>query len=242
LRYIPNNVSRVVSPFIGGGSVEVSLAVLGKRVFGYDLFEPLVNFWIHVLNDAKGLANIANSYRPVIKEKFYQLKSKDTFTSNLERAAVYFTLNRTSFAGATYSGGFSPDTRKFSDGVLKRLENFSCKNLSVRREDFRDVFMIQEHQDDFMYLDPPYLISASNLYGKNGDLHKEFDHVALFNLLSKRDNWVMSYNNGKEVRDMYKGYRQVTLDWSYGKNYGKKIEIVEPKELLILSNDLPEII
>ena len=37
---------RIVSPFIGGGSLEVYWSAnLGKEVIGYDIFDVLVNFW-----------------------------------------------------------------------------------------------------------------------------------------------------------------------------------------------------
>ena len=46
MEHIPNDVEKVVSPFIGGGSLEVALSKeLGIKVIGYDLFDLLVNFW-----------------------------------------------------------------------------------------------------------------------------------------------------------------------------------------------------
>jgi DNA adenine methylase len=42
---LPDNVERVISPFIGGGSVEVALAKeLGLKVVAFDIFDILVNF------------------------------------------------------------------------------------------------------------------------------------------------------------------------------------------------------
>lgn len=41
----PNNVKRVVSPFIGGGSLEVACALeLNLEVLAFDIFDILVNF------------------------------------------------------------------------------------------------------------------------------------------------------------------------------------------------------
>lgn len=43
---IPENTKRVVSPFLGGGSVEVAIAKeLGLPVIGYDIFDTLINYW-----------------------------------------------------------------------------------------------------------------------------------------------------------------------------------------------------
>ena len=44
--FLPKDVKRVVSPFIGGGSVEIAMAKeLGLEVIGYDVFDLLVNYW-----------------------------------------------------------------------------------------------------------------------------------------------------------------------------------------------------
>ncbi len=46
LEKIPPSVKRVVSPFLGGGSVEIAIAnELNLPVIGYDIFDILINFW-----------------------------------------------------------------------------------------------------------------------------------------------------------------------------------------------------
>ena len=43
---IPDSTKRVVSPFMGGGSVEVAIALeLKIPVVGYDIFDILMNYW-----------------------------------------------------------------------------------------------------------------------------------------------------------------------------------------------------
>lgn len=47
---------KIVSPFIGGGSLEVHWASnLNKEVIGYDIFDVLVNFWNILLNSPEDL-------------------------------------------------------------------------------------------------------------------------------------------------------------------------------------------
>ena len=42
----PESVSRVISPFFGGGSVEIALSkYFNVEVVGYDIFDILVNYW-----------------------------------------------------------------------------------------------------------------------------------------------------------------------------------------------------
>ncbi|MCY4184963.1 MAG: DNA adenine methylase, partial [Rhodobacteraceae bacterium] len=46
VEHIPNNIDKIVSPFIGGGSVEIACAnELGLKVQGYDVFDILTNYW-----------------------------------------------------------------------------------------------------------------------------------------------------------------------------------------------------
>ena len=43
---LPTDINRVISPFIGGGSVEIAIArELGLEVIGFDIFDILVNFY-----------------------------------------------------------------------------------------------------------------------------------------------------------------------------------------------------
>ena len=39
---------------------------------------------------------------------------------------------------------------------------------------------------NIIFLDPPYYLEdkSNRLYGKSGDLHKDFNHLALFNLIN----------------------------------------------------------
>ena len=46
----------IVSPFIGGGSLEVHWASEGKKVIGADTFGMLINFWEQLLNNPEQLA------------------------------------------------------------------------------------------------------------------------------------------------------------------------------------------
>ena len=43
---LPKNIKKVVSPFFGGGSIEIALTKkLGMQVIGYDIFDILCNYW-----------------------------------------------------------------------------------------------------------------------------------------------------------------------------------------------------
>jgi DNA adenine methylase len=234
-KYIPKDTIQLCSPFFGGGSLEIYCAQNGIRVYGYDSFRPLVDFWQVLLKNPQKLAASVKKYHPLKKEKFYELqKLQIQSKSKLERASVFFVLNRTSFSGSTLSGGMASggtdNNPRFTKSSIEKLKSFRIKNLTVQQLDFKKS--IPRHKKALLYLDPPYLIQ-SKLYGKKGDLHRNFDHAGLAKILKKRDSWILSYNNSKEIHEIYSDYTILYPDWKYGMSNNKK-----SREVLILSHDL----
>ncbi len=227
---IPKEEKVLCSPFLGGASIELACTTR-MEVYGSDIFEPLVTFWDVLLHNKEELASTVEKYYPLSSKKFYNLqKIYAGLTDEVEAAAVFYVLNRSSFSGTTASGGMSPDHPRFTLSAIERLRNFEVNNFHVECADYRDV--IPKHENDFLYLDPPYL-NGQALYGDRGDTHKGFDHRALAELLNKRDRWVMSYNDCKEIRKLYLNNNILSVEWIYGMSKNK-----HSNEVLILSNDL----
>ncbi len=186
--FFPKGLKQMISPFFGGGSVELFTAAKGIKVLGFDVFQPLVEFWQCLLIEPVALASEVEKHYPLLKEDFYQLQKEQTHSEiKLERAAIYYVLNRSSFSGATLSGGMSPDHPRFTITSIERLRQFYNPNVQVQLAPFTES--LPAHKNVFAYLDPPYLIKSS-LYGKKGDAHKNFDHEALANILRERESWI----------------------------------------------------
>lgn len=229
-RFFPTGLDKLVSPFFGGGSVELATASKGTKIFGYDIFSPLVEFWQCLLTQPQELAHEVEQFFPLPKETFYQLQDSQTmFKTKIERAAVYYVLNRSSFSGATLSGGMSPDHPRFTRTSIERLRSFYNPNIEVKQADFQES--LTKHPFTFAYLDPPYLIKSA-LYGKKGDAHKDFDHAGLAIILKNREHWLLSYNDCDEVRDLYSGFHIITPNWKYGMSRDKT-----SREVLIFSKN-----
>lgn len=229
--HIPADEKKLCSPFLGGGSIELACTTK-MEVYGADIFEPLVAFWRVLLRDPELLAHRVEPYlRSLTKTQFYNLQKRFTnLTDEVERAAAFFVLNRSSFSGTTLSGGMSPGHPRFTESAIERIKSFKVDNFHVENADYRDV--IPKHEDAFLYLDPPYL-NGQSLYGVKGNTHKSFDHEALADLLHKRDRWIMSYNDCPEVRELYKDKTIVSIEWIYGMSKNK-----QSKEVLIASPDV----
>ena len=227
---IPQNETKLCSPFLGGASIE--LACTPKmQVYGYDVFSPLVDFWQVLMGHPNLLAQRVERYYPLSRSKFYNLQKRYVnLESQVERAAAFYVLNRSSFSGTTLSGGMSPGHPRFTESSIERLRSFKADNFNVECADFREA--IPKHEDAFLYLDPPY-INGQALYGLKGDTHKDFNHQALADILHKRDRWIMSYNDRDEIRELYKDNPILSVEWIYGMSKNK-----QSSEILVLSKDL----
>ncbi len=230
-KFFPENLTTLLSPFFGGGSIELHLAVQGATVYGYDALLPLVEFWQCLTQNPNDLANRVATYFPLEKDAFYDLqKNYNCFPEKSDRAAAFYVLNRSSFSGSTLSGGMSPSHPRFTKSSIERLHNFYNPNIYIEVLDFQES--LKKHPNLFTYLDPPYLIE-STLYGQKGSTHKDFDHARLFDALKDRKSWVLSYNNCDEIRALYSDFSRRSPEWVYGMGKEK-----ESKEILIFSRDL----
>ena len=174
--------------------------------------------------DAPGLADIAKSYLPLPKERFYTLRNEyEDIKCKKEQAAVYFVLNRSSFSGLTFSGGMSPEHLRFTGSAIEDLRKFKAPNLHVELLDCYEA--LEKHRGKFIYLDPPYA-NDEKLYGVKGSTHVNFDHVKLAEVLKTHEHWLLSYNDCELVRDLYKGYNIQKVFWSYGGLVKNKYEIL----------------
>jgi DNA adenine methylase len=230
----------IASPFFGGASFEFHLQGLFKKtLLVNDKFAPLYRFWKQVQDDCAALCASLRTIlgKGVSKADFASYRETITSAglSQLETATLYFVINRCSFSGATLSGGFSEEASKkrFTESSIKRVSELDLANVTIKNQDFVE-FLESVTGTAFIFLDPPYYLETSNLYGNNGDMHESFDHQALFNAISKKTNWMMTYNNCPYIRELYKDYVIIETSWSYGMNASKA-----SSEIVILSSREP---
>jgi len=220
-RYFPNETV-IVSPFFGGGSFELYMADKGYTIYGNDLFHPLYIFWKLTKLDQLAISTYVKSLMPIDKYKFHELR-RSIITSNndLEIAAYYYIINRCSFSGSTFCGGFSSQasTGRLNASSLETLENVNLENVHMTNIDCLDF--IKEHPDKLIYADPPYYIT-SYIYGRDGDLHKNFDHESFAIEIKKHHKWILSYNDCDYIRNLYSDCQIFEESWSYGMNSTKK--------------------
>ena len=205
--------SKIVSPFMGGGSLESRWASeLGIKVEGYDIFDALVIFWTQLLSNPTGLADKLQGLTPnkdtysIIKEKlmcwdYTQQMLKDWHTDHYKReaitltdleAAAYYFYNHNLSYGPMYLGWMSKmyENQKKWDAAVDRIRKYDNPYLSVTKGSFEEV--IPTASGELLYLDPPYYLEKDGdnkmfkgIYpNANIDVHHTgFNHELLRDLL-----------------------------------------------------------
>lgn len=237
---IPTDIKRVISPFFGGGSVEICLAKeLDIQVIGFDIFYWLTNYWdiqIHqqdkLYEELSKLRNTKEEYnkiRDIIKPIWN--KDKDYLFSKYSKLelAVLFYFNHNLSYGPGFPGWFSSnylDDKKYKS-MLEKVKNFKCPNLEVFNDTFDNI--IPKYNNDFLYLDPPYFLNEDSkmfhgIYpNRNNPInHDDFNHELLCELLKKHnERFVLSYNDCSWVREKYKDFNIEKVSWQYTMGQGE---------------------
>jgi DNA adenine methylase len=242
------NYETIVSPFIGGGSLEVHWAAMGKKVIAADVFDILVNFWNVLLDTPDALADELSKITPTaeeyaaIKEALkctpqVQNMLKDWKTDFYKRDAVgidsvklaaYYYFNHNTSYGPGFLGW--PSKIYMNDKTIAKVRAFSSPNLSVVQQSFEDT--IKQNPKSFLYLDPPYYTEKDEDNKMLGGIypmknipvhHNSFDHELLRDcLLQHEGDFVLSYNNCETIRDYYSDFEFVFPEWHYSMDIGEK--------------------
>lgn len=212
LPYIPEG--DIVSPFLGGGALELELAKT-RRVYAGDIHPEVVNYWSIVLTRRDQLVERLRALLPASKETYIQFKKTLTEGDEMSRAVKFYYVNRCCFSGCM-TGGFSGT--RFTESCIKRLEELKIGELHVQCCDYEVLLARKE----FAYLDPPY--DVPNLY-----LSGEFDHERLARVLKQRKNWLLSYNDTPRIRDLYSDCEIIPVSWTYGMRGGGSELLIRPR-------------
>jgi DNA adenine methylase len=213
-------------PFVGGGSVFIYLKqkFSHKKFWINDIYRDLACFW------RQNQINAGEVIKQILKWKSefsdgkslhkFLRENKESF-GEIEIAAAFFVFNRITFSGTTEAGGFSVQAfeKRFTDSSIERLKLIPeiLQNVKITNFDYEEV-LNKKGENIFIFLDPPYF-SATNsaLYGKNGNLHKAFDHERFAENLKKcRHKWLLTYDDSAFIRELFSFANIADWDLTYG--------------------------
>lgn len=184
LEYLPQlQTKRIISPFFGGGSVELVLASLGYQIKAYDVFNLLTNFWSILKYQPRKLVDeleklipdkdnfthnrhILLNYWNKIKPNDLNYKTRNEIQLTIEeqnlldndpiKQATYYYYNHQLSYGPMFLGWNSSvylNNKKYKN-MLAKLLNTNLKNIDISCASFEEV--IPHYKHDFLFLDPPY--------------------------------------------------------------------------------------
>jgi len=213
-------------PFLGGGSVFVYVKQRfpNKKYWINDLYSELYKFWEMTQKDVDTL--IAKVYEwkekyPIGKDLFNFLNENHKDFDDLEKAAAFFVYNRITFSGTTLSGGYSEGafTGRFTESSIKRLNDLRqvINGSLITNSDYEELLK-KEGENVFIFLDPPYYSATkSALYGKNGHLHKSFNHKRFAeNMKNCEHKWLITYDDSEYVRNLFSFANITPWNLTYG--------------------------
>ena len=251
---VPDEFSRYIEPFVGGGAVffHLSEQIRTQQIPSLinDINPELVNCYEMVKTQTDALISLLNFHK-YDKDYYLEIRNLDrqdgglSVLSPLERASRFIYLNRTGF-----NGMYRVNSKGLNNVPFGSYKNPTLVNEDVLRASAKALIDTQisnlSFQDclrsagkgDFVYLDPPYVplneTSYFTSYMKNGfSMTDQKSLATLVNELDKREVvFVASNSCVPVVRELYRGFRQIEVKAKRAINaHGQKRSAIS--ELLI---------
>jgi DNA adenine methylase len=230
-------------PFVGGGSVFVNLKQFypNKKFWINDLYFDLYKFWEITQKQIDKLIEQIYFWRNQFTDgkelHRFLLNNKKDF-NDIEIASAFFIFNRITFSGTTESGGFSNQafTDRFTESSIQRLKQLSkvLPKTKITNLDYKEV-VEKEGENVFLFLDPPYYSATkSALYGKNGSLHKQFNHKLFAEVMKNcKHKWLITYDDSEYIKELFYFADIIPFNLMYGMRNQTKNSNQNGKEIFI---------
>lgn len=230
---IPTDFDEFREPFVGGGSVFIALKqTMENSMFWInDLNYDLFCFWKQLRDNSEELIkelSITKTHSSDGKLLYKNLITQEiNKESEFETAVRFFILNRITFSGLSSSGGYSQESfeKRFTESSIQRLKPLTelIQDIKITNDNYEKS--LKANGDNvFIFLDPPYFNAReSKLYGKKGDLHREFDHKHFAKLMEKCNHkWLITCDDSPQIRELFDFAKYVSAwELQYGVNNGK---------------------
>ena len=238
-----------VEPYAGGASVALALLMdeyVSKIVIN-DIDRSIYAFWYSVLKRNDEFCELIKKTPVTIRiwKKQKEIQKKKATSNLLELGFSTFFLNRTNRSGIISAGciGGKNQTSKWKINArynkkdlinrIRRIAQYK-ERIKIYNLDAIKLIKLQKKGKGrhIFYLDPPYYCKGKELYM---NFYKDEDHKKIAEEIKNITNskWVITYDNVKPIRKLYKDYKQkiFRLNYSAGKSSNGE-------EVIIFSNNL----
>lgn len=213
---------RYIEPYAGGGGLALSLLYknVAEEIHLNDLDRSIWAVWHSILNETDAFIDKILTTDITI-EQWYKQREIQRYKKDvpaLELGFSSFFLNRTNRSGiilkAGVIGGISQSNETYKlDCRFNKIDLISrIKKISSLKErihiynmdalDFLAQLDLDETNKNCFFIDPPYYEKGASLYT---NFYSKKDHAAIAKTISSlKSKWVLTYDNAKEIKDIYK--------------------------------------
>lgn len=241
----PYNPTIYIEPFAGSASLPLRLLYNNEvnKVIINDYDKSVYAFWFSVLNHTDELIELIKNEAITI-ENWHKhkdiLKNKESEENLLQLGFSMLFLNRTNrsgilnagvMGGLKQDGNYKLDCRFNKDKIIEKIkligemrDRIELYNMDVNKF---VTTVVPKIDNSFTFFDPPYYHKGKSLYP---EFFMQDDHITLRDTIGKwmkNKNWIITYDNANEIRDLYKNYviEEFSMHHSAA-NKGKSTEIM----------------
>lgn len=223
--------SSYAEPYAGGCGLALKL-LFGEfvdRIYINDLDRAIFAFWKSVLTRPDELCRWIMNVTVDIPtwRKYKNIYQNATDFSDLELAKATFFLNRTNVSGVITGGmigglaqqsKYNMTARFYRSESAEKIEKISALSDRIHLSNMDGITFVRQlerrKENIFIYLDPPYVHKASELYMNH---YAEDDHRRLSRFVNRmKKQWMISYDQNDFILQLYDERRRVFHSLSRG--------------------------
>lgn len=224
--------------YAGGAGIALKLLFNDycKNIHINDADLAIYSFWKSITENTDTFIQLVNDTKVSIDEWHKQKKIlNDPFNYSMTQLGfATFFLNRTNrsgilkggvIGGLKQLGNYKIDARFNKHNLIKKIKKIGdiSNKIHIYNKDAAE-WLVEINNDisckDIVYLDPPYYVKGQGLYR---NFYEHDDHINIRNILNSVNfNWIVSYDNNENIREMYKNYFQQEYNINYSLQDKKK--------------------
>ena len=252
LPLFPKDINTFVDLFTGGCNVAVNVSA--NKIIANDLCTQVINTYKGIQNNntekaIEMIEKIINEYDLSKENKEGYLELRKAYNDGNKEWHVLYTLLTHSFNNQVrfnQKGEFNMPfgKRNFNSKLKQKFKDFSNaiqkKDIEFTNKNFKDLDINKLGENDFVYLDPPYLVTEAT-YNTGWNEETEKDLLSLCDKLNDKGvkfaiSNVLEHNGSKNeiLINWSKKYNVHYLNYDYSNcNYHKKDNGHKSIEVLI---------
>ena len=254
LPLFPEDINTFVDLFTGGCNVAIN--VNANRIIANDLCSEVISVYEGIQNgtteeNIRMIEETINEYSLSKENKEGYLELRSYYNEGNKDWYIFYTLIAYAFNNqirfnkkGEFNIPFGKDRSDFNPALKQKFRDFSDaihnKNIKFTNYDFRKLSVDKLKENDFVYLDPPYLITDAT-YNMGWNEEAEKDLLSLCDRLNEKGikfaiSNVLEHNGNKNeiLIEWSKKYNINYLNYNYSNcNYHKKDNGHKSIEVLI---------